>query len=75
MASRTNRTKPAARKAAVAAPRKTATAAPKAADVPHIIDHDGNRVPLAEWSKVPADETHIIGFDGKRVLRSKYEGE
>lgn len=74
MASRTARVrKPAAKKTAGAVPH-TAPAVSKA-DVPHIIDHDGKRVPLAEWSKVKTDETYIVGLDGKRVLRSKYQGE
>jgi len=40
---------------------------------PHIITHDGERVPLSDYEPVPRDETFIVTLNGRRVRRSKYK--
>ncbi len=40
---------------------------------PHIITHDGERVPLSDHEPALQDNTFIITLKGRRVHRAKYK--
>lgn len=40
---------------------------------PHIITHDGERVPLSDYEPALQDNTFIVTLKGRRVRRAKYK--
>lgn len=40
---------------------------------PHIIMHDGERVPLSDYEPALQDNTFIVTLKGRRVRRAKYK--